>query len=243
MLNSPVERSSLYIMVRILQIIIVSALISTIATVICCIYNLLQVTPNLEGIPETCIIERFIQTRVHSEISSNVATHPLVREADTFALYLNPPKLNKSSEVTVSNSSKQTISGVRAIKLSPKFTLVATSYYRSKPQESMALVWEPGIGFHWIKQGTKLGHFIIDKIEHGTILYRNGNWRGEMVVDTKMPTHTRKTHQTTSVSTQTSISPSRSPISTKREIETNELGSPNREAQSIAEENEIGGVG
>lgn len=230
-------------MVRILQIIIVSALISTIVVLTCCVSQLLQGAPEIQWSPEPPIRERFMKTRVHSEISSQVATHPLVREAGAFALYLNPPELKKSSEAMVSSSSRRTISAVRPVKLSPKFKLVATSYYRSKPQESMALVWEPGTGFHWIKQGTKLGHFIIDKIERGTVVYRNANWQGEMVVDTKMPTHTRQTHQTTSVSTQTSISPARSSILPKREMKTDDLSPPNREAQSIAQDKEIEGVG
>ncbi len=241
--NSPVKRSLLYIMVRILQIIIVSALISTIAILTCCASQLLQGVPEIQWSPEPPIIERFMQTRVHGEISSQAATHPLIREADAFAMYLNPPELKKSSEATVSSSSRRTISAVRPVKLSPTFTLVATSYYRSKPQESMALVWEPGTGFHWIKQGTKLGHFIIDKIERGTVVYRNGSWRGEMVVNTKMPTHTRQTRQTTSVSTQISISPARPSTLPKRETKTDGLSPPNREAQSIAQDNEIEGVG
>ena len=230
-------------MVRILQIIVVSAVISTVVVLTCCVSQLLQGAPEIQWSPGPPIIERFMQTRVHSEISSQAAIHPLVREAEAFALYLNPPELKKSSEITVSSSSRRTILTVRPVKISPKFTLVATSYYRSKPQESMALVWEPGTGSHWIKQGTKLGHFIIDKIERGTVVYRNGNLRGEMVVDTKMPTHTRQTHQTMSVSTQTSISPAQSSILPKLETKTDELNPPNREAQSIAQDNEIEGVG
>jgi len=229
-------------MVRILQIITVLALISTIAVLICFLSRLLQGAPELEWSLEPPITERFAQVRGQSAASSQVATHPLVRAADAFARYLNPPDLRESSEAKASRSPSRTTSVVIPAEISPKFTLVATSYYRSRPQESMALVREPGIGFRWVKQGTKLGRFVIDKIECGTVVYRHGNWRGEMVIDSKMPIHTSGSDRTTSISTQTGLSVAPLAIPPKRETKTDEL-SPDRGARSIAQDDVIDGIG
>jgi hypothetical protein len=230
-------------MEKFLQIIAVLAMISSIFVLARCISQLLNDAPEVKYASGPSIRDRFLEIVEHSEKNNQVATPPLVRQAEAFAMYLNPPEPPKSSETEVSSSSRQTISRINPVELSPKFTLTATSYYRSKPQASMALVWEPGIGFHWIKQGSKLGHFIIDKIERGTVVYRNGSLQGKMSVDTKVPIYTEKTHEATSVSTETRISPAGSSILPKRETKTDDLGLPNQEAQSIVQDNEIGGIG
>jgi hypothetical protein len=75
----------------------------------------------------------------------------------------------------VISSLKQTIPAARPAEPKPKFTLVATSYYRSRPEQSMALVSEPGSGSRWVKQGTHLGHFVVEKVERGMVVYRDGD--------------------------------------------------------------------
>ena len=230
-------------MVRFLQTITVLAIISSIFVLVCCISQMLKDAPEVKYSSEPSIRERVLQVVEHSEKSNRVTTQPLVKQAEAFAIYLNPPVSPKPSKAVVSNNSRQTISRNNPVELSPKFTLTATSYYRSKPQESMALVWEPGIGFHWIKQGSKLGHFVIDKIERGTVVYRNGSLQGKMSVDTKVSIYTEQTHEATSVSIETRTSPARSSILPKREKKTDDHGLPNQEAQSIVQDNEIGGIG
>ena len=39
----------------------------------------------------------------------------------------------------------------------------------------MALVSEPGSGTGWVKKGARLGHFVVDKVERGTLVYRDGD--------------------------------------------------------------------
>lgn len=228
-------------MIRILQIITVSALISTVVVLTCCISNLLQDDPKLKWTSEPPIIEKFRQTRDHRATGSRIIKNPLIREAEMFARYLNPPEIKKSPKTSVSSSSTRTISVSRQEILSPKFTLAATSYYRSKPKESMALVWEPGTGFHWIKQGMKLGHFIIDKIERGKIVYQYGDLYGQMVINQNVPIYNEQIHKTMSVSTQTH--PASSSVPSKQEMKTDELSVPNREALPIVKNNDTQGIG
>jgi len=44
----------------------------------------------------------------------------------------------------------------------------------------MALVWEPGSGHQWVKQGTKLGHFVVEQVKSTSIVYRDGQGTHEM---------------------------------------------------------------
>jgi hypothetical protein len=59
-----------------------------------------------------------------------------------------------------------------------KFTLEGTSYYENQPERSIALISEPGSperNKYWIKEGERLGHFVIHRIRHGVIVYRDEN--------------------------------------------------------------------
>lgn len=160
------------------------------------------VVPQLQGVPEIGgnlglpILEKFRQAGSFSDKSGQKTLSPLVKQAEAFALYLNPPQPQKHREAPAPRSSlKQTLSAVRPVKLTPKFTLMGTSYYRSRPEESMALVSEPGSGVRWVKQGAHLGHFVVEKVERGTIVYRDSDRLLEMAVDTKVPVRTRQVKQ------------------------------------------------
>jgi hypothetical protein len=74
---------------------------------------------------------------------------------------------------------------VRLPEITPKFKLLATCYNRTKPEESLALVSEPGRDPRWIEKGEPLGHFIIESIDPGLIVYRQGDKFHEMKVETK----------------------------------------------------------
>ena len=47
----------------------------------------------------------------------------------------------------------------------PKFELHGISYYRQKPDQSMALVLEPGGTRRWVHPGEQLGHLTIERID------------------------------------------------------------------------------
>jgi len=133
-------------------------------------------------------------------------------------LYLNPPKPkppkireDPAPERRTVNVLNEKITAAESTKLTPKFTLVGTSYYRSRPEKSMALVSEPGKGIHWIKKGSNLGHFIVDEVKRGMIVYRDGEQLREMAVDTKAPVHTEQAKQTELASEQTNPSTPRHP--------------------------------
>ena len=205
-------------MVRILHTISVLAIISAVAIFVFGAVQQLQGANEIDQSPDLCIIEKFNRDGGLVEKSPQKIVNPLVEQAQAFALYLNPPKPKppksrhaKAPEQRSVQAVNKNITTAESTKLIPKFTLVGTSYYRSRPEKSMALVSEPGKGIHWIKKGSNLGHFVVEKIEKGMIVYRDGEQLREMEVETEAPVHTEQVKQTEVASKQTSPSSPRHP--------------------------------
>ncbi len=194
-------------MVKALHALSVLALISAGVVFALCVVQQLQGAPEIERNPGLSIIEEFNRASRPSGKNDHETLSPLVEQAKAFALYLNPPQPPKPREAPAPKPSlKQTVSAVTPAKLKPKFRLIGTIHYRSSPEKSMALVSEPGSGVRWVKQGANLGHFIVEKVERGTLVYRDGDRLREMAVDTKVPVHTTQARQTALASDQKSTS-------------------------------------
>jgi len=83
-------------------------------------------------------------------------------------------------------SSAPAAPAIRPAAPSVRFRLCATSYYRSQPGRSMALIAELGSGAgneRWVKEGAQVGHFFIHEIRRGVIVYRDGDNLREMTVE------------------------------------------------------------
>jgi hypothetical protein len=111
------------------------------------------------------------QLRKESQIS------PLVKQAEAFALYLNPPKPEPSRQPV----SHQAGDAPRPQSVSPKFKLIGTSFYALHPDLSLALIDEPGEGFRWVRQSSEVGHLVIEQIKDGSIVIRDGQKTNELV--------------------------------------------------------------
>ena len=98
----------------------------------------------------------------------------LLVQAETFARFLKPEKEYKPQRAPrVAEENRTGRAGgqppVRPAAPSVTFTLRATSYYPSRPEKSRALIAEIGTGAgteHWVKQGTALGHFVVQEIRN-----------------------------------------------------------------------------
>lgn len=177
------------------------------------ILSLVQI---LQGTPSTkedlCIPSRErLKQRSYTSNKRQEGVFPLVKQAEIFALYLNPPQTQESKNTLISKSRQmKSISNSTSLETTPKFKLLATIHYRLKPEESMALVSEPGSGTHWIKRGEHLGHFVIENIKRGIVIYRNGDQLGEVVVDKRIPVHVERVPQITLASVPKKLSSSKS---------------------------------
>jgi len=122
------------------------------------------------------IIEKFKKSRAKKPKAAEDQKPPIVKQAEAFALYLNPPppvkKINKTPD-----SPSRTKSVRKADPMGPvsaKFNVIATSYYALRPQLSFALIDEPGSGRRWVKPSEKIGHLIIEQIKEGVVVVKDG---------------------------------------------------------------------
>jgi hypothetical protein len=112
---------------------------------------------------------------------------PLIVEAEAFARHLDPPKsAEKLPASPTMTTSTPVLPPGRPVAPSVSFRLRATSCYPNRPGRSMALVAEIGIGEgaeRWVREGTQVGHFVIQEIRRGSITYRDGDQVREMAVE------------------------------------------------------------
>jgi hypothetical protein len=133
------------------------------------------------------------QNSVHDRLNNS----PLIREAERLALFLNPPLAKpvaptlraalSMTSTTTAGANPQQGPVARPRQSTAKFTLHATSYYPSSPDESIALIDEPGKGLHWVRQGTQVGYIVIQEIRTGMIVLRDGKRVREMLVESIKP--------------------------------------------------------
>ncbi len=123
------------------------------------------------------VIEKFNEARGDKVKDSRQEISPLVKQAEAFALYLNPPPKPKAKS-SVSRSKPSPRGSV-----SPKFKLVGTSRYALHPELSLALIDEPGKGLRWIRQFSKVGHLIIEQVKDGLVVVQDGKRTFELVAE------------------------------------------------------------
>jgi len=131
-----------------------------------------------EFLKAECALDKFAAARGQRLAGANTQVSPLVKQAADFARYLNPPPPPPPppSETTAAAAPAP------AAPVSVKFDLLGVSYFALHPEQSFALIDEPGKGLYWIKQGSSVGHLVIEKIGDGTIIIRDGQKTSEMAV-------------------------------------------------------------
>ena len=128
-------------------------------------------------------VERFRAQGSGSE-SRPAEVSALVVQAEAYARLLDPPRKAETLPAPAPASSPAlAVPVVRPAAPSAVFRLDGISYHRSRPEESMALVWEPAGGRRWLRQGDRLGHFVVHEIHADKIVYRAGGNLREMAVE------------------------------------------------------------
>ena len=130
------------------------------------------------------VIDRYRQAK-GGKAQPDVETSPLVAQAMKFAGYINPPKPERVARPPA-------VKGPTGTKPPPpapvpetttaKFTVVATSYYESRPDMSLVLINQPGAGLRWIREGAEVMHLTIERIKEGAILVKGGQGVFELAV-------------------------------------------------------------
>jgi hypothetical protein len=172
--------------VRILQVSGVLALVGAVAVSALCVLNGWRGDSHIAGIAAPSAIERFKQAGGSNDRSRSAQLSPLVRQAQIFAAYLNPPPASKrkpSSRPIEKEAVVAQTPEVKPANPSAKFKLHGISYRPSRPEDSMALVWEPGTGHRWVKEGAQLGHITIVEINGDSVLCTDGTNTRAMALD------------------------------------------------------------
>ena len=124
------------------------------------------------------VIEKFSKAKGRKKTKSEDQASPLVKQAEAFVLYLNPPKPREPTA-----PSRTVKSAHKPKTVSPKFELIGTSFYASHPELSLALIDEPGKGFRWVRQSSEVSHLIIEQIKDGIVVVRDGERTFELVAE------------------------------------------------------------
>lgn len=134
-------------------------------------------------------IQTFTEKSRGDTKESGETVSPLVSQAQAFALYLNPPGVaDEAKEPPLDPGTSPQMAPVLPIRPpapSVRFRLHGTSYYPNQPHRSMALIAEVGSlegNERWVKEGSRVGHFVIHEIRQGAIAYRDGDQLREMTV-------------------------------------------------------------
>jgi hypothetical protein len=112
-------------------------------------------------------IEQFQHTKGEKKAEGASQTSPLVKQAQAFALYLNPPPPPEPIAPSGPQPPRPKVTA-------PKFKLVGTSFYPLHPDLSLALIDEPGKGIRWVRQLEQIGHLVIEQVKDGIVVVNDG---------------------------------------------------------------------
>jgi len=182
-------------MVRVLQIFCILISLSAGAVLALCVHDLGHEDPEVQSICEQpSVLQKFEELQSWQDTLTDKES-PLVVQAQTFASYLNGPVVQeKKEEVAAGRKSPRNIAKTPKIRVVPsaKFKLEGTSYYPNRPERSIALIAEPGStdeNQRWVKEGERLGHFVVHEIRRGVVVYRDQNEQlHEMSIERKTAT-------------------------------------------------------
>ena len=174
-------------MVRTLNILSVLALVSACALFALAIREIRHRDSHGVDIGVPSVVESFQQAGSDNTRDSGHQVSPLVQQAERFAAYLNPPRPPERNTTTRPREKGKTVakaSPVRPANTTPKFELHGISYRRSKPEQSMALIWQADTGRRWVRPGAQLGHIAIVEITGDSVFYSDGQGTKVMALDT-----------------------------------------------------------
>jgi hypothetical protein len=167
-------------MTKTLYVISAAMLVSAGILAAICSSQWLRDTPHDPRAPEMCAVGKSPSGAGPGTEIDGGATPPLIKQAMAFALYLKPPEPPAPKPASRPLVAAQP--APRPAIVTPMFRLLSTSYHRSCPEKSLALVAEPGKGGYWVAQGDRLGHLVVESIKDGGIVWRDGNRLQEATV-------------------------------------------------------------
>jgi hypothetical protein len=169
------------IMIKTLRITgIIAAVLAVVFFVFSVVFGVRSDEEIEEFLNSAGVIEEFNSNKGQKSAKSKSQTSPLVKQAERFALYLNPPAKPKPRRSAPSRG-KPSVTP-RPDKVSAKFNLIGTSFYALHPELSLALIDEPGKGLRWVRQSSEVGRLIIEQVKDGLVVVKDGQRTFEIAV-------------------------------------------------------------
>lgn len=137
------------------------------------------------------VAEKFKAAEGNRAKTGSGQTSPLVKQAQAFALILNPPAPKGIPEKGLDAKNPSAMMNV-----TPKFKVVGISYYENNPELSMALIDEPGKGIHWVKQSTSVGHLLVEQVLNDLVIVKSSTETFELVPEREKPESKSKSKDT-----------------------------------------------
>jgi len=125
------------------------------------------------------VIEQFNKAMGNEAKTSDSRSSPLEQQAEAFALYLTPRR-PKEAQAALDGVIRPAL-----VPVTPKFRVIATTYYQAQPELSLALIDEPGKGLYWVRQSTKVGHLVIEQVRDSLVVVSGGKGTFELAVEQK----------------------------------------------------------
>lgn len=145
-------------------------------------------------------IEKFNKAKGAKSRKTGDQISPLVEQAMMFGLYLNPPPRKTAPRPPTTPTARRQAPIPEPPRQSVKFKLIGTSYYASRPELSLAYINEPGKGFYWVRQGSKVAHLLIEQVKDGSIIVKDRETTVTLVAE-RTPKKSLIKGETTSKST------------------------------------------
>jgi len=136
-----------------------------------------------EYLKSPSVRDQFVTMGVTAKKQSNSQRCPLVEKAELFAKILNPPKPPKPEPKPATEVVTEAEIPKPAGPVTPKFRLFGTVVCESDPQNSLALLDEPGKGLHLVRQGSEIMKLTVELVKDGSIVVRDATGTSEMVVE------------------------------------------------------------
>jgi hypothetical protein len=123
------------------------------------------------------VVERFQERQGDLEQSRQEAISPLVREAEQYALILDPPKpVQERTNRIVRDTGRPRRPNSTPVVTTAKFELVGTSYSAAGQADCLAYIrMQDGKTYKWVEVGDVIGHMTIKQINRDSIVCWDGN--------------------------------------------------------------------
>jgi hypothetical protein len=162
---------------------IIAVVLAVVFFVLPAVFGVRSNKPTEQFLNSASVMEKFNKAKGKKSTKSESQVSPLVKQAEAFALYLNPPEPKKAPATSTREMAMSRIPPRPTGPVSPKFKLIGTSYYALHPELSLALIDEVGKGLRWVKQSGKVGHLIIEQVKDGLVVVRDSKRTFELVAE------------------------------------------------------------